>query len=164
MTETVRENQAAEPGKILIVDDNEELLGAISRLLELQGYSTLTAMSGEEALEIARLEKPDLILLDWILPGVDGIEVCRKLKSDEATRGMMILLVTGQGSVDNRIEGLDAGADDFIPKPFKHPELLARIRSSLRLKSATDELTERNRQLVESQYELVRTEKIATIG
>ena len=164
MTETVRENQAAEPGKILIVDDNEELLGAISRLLELQGYSTLTAMSGEVALEIARLEKPDLILLDWILPGVDGIEVCRKLKSDEATRGMMILLVTGQGSVDNRIEGLDAGADDFIPKPFKHPELLARIRSSLRLKSATDELTERNRQLVESQYELVRTEKIATIG
>ena len=114
MTETVRENQAAEPGKILIVDDNEELLGAISRLLELQGYSTLTAMSGEKALEVARLEKPDLILLDWILPGVDGIEVCRKLKSDETTRGMMILLVTGQGSVDNRIEGLDAGADDFI--------------------------------------------------
>jgi signal transduction histidine kinase len=66
--------------------------------------------------------------------------------------------------VDSRIEGLDAGADDFIPKPFKHPELLARIRSSLRLKKTTDELTERNRQLVESQYELVRTEKIATIG
>ena len=62
MTETVRENQAAEPGKILIVDDNEELLGAISRLLELQGYSTLTAKSGEKALEVARLEKPDLIL------------------------------------------------------------------------------------------------------
>ncbi len=164
MSETGTEKQVGEPGKILIVDDNEELLGAISRLLEMQGHSTLTALSGEEALEIARKESPDLILLDWILPGIDGIEVCRKLKSEESTRGIMILLVTGRGSVDNRIEGLDAGADDFIPKPFKHPELLARIRSSLRLKKATDELTERNRQLVESQYELVRTEKIATIG
>ena len=164
MSETGTEKQVGEPGKILIVDDNEELLGAISRLLEMQGHSTLTALSGEDALEIARKESPDLILLDWILPGIDGIEVCRKLKSEESTRGIMILLVTGRGSVDNRIEGLDAGADDFIPKPFKHPELLARIRSSLRLKKATDELTERNRQLVESQYELVRTEKIATIG
>ena len=164
MSETGTEKQVGEPGKILIVDDNEELLGAISRLLEMQGHSTLTALSGEDALEIARKESPDLILLDWILPGIDGIEVCRKLKSEESTRGIMILLVTGRGSVDNRIEGLDAGADDFIPKPFKHPELLARVRSSLRLKKATDELTERNRQLVESQYELVRTEKIATIG
>ena len=164
MTESGKEKQVGEPGKILIVDDNEELLGAISRLLEMQGHSALTALSGEEALEVARKESPDLILLDWILPGIDGLEVCRKLKGEESTRGIMILLVTGRGSVDSRIEGLDAGADDFIPKPFKHPELLARIRSSLRLKKATDELTERNRQLVESQYELVRTEKIATIG
>ena len=73
MTETGKEKQVGEPGKILIVDDNEELLGAISRLLKLQGHSTLTALSGEEALEIARKESPDLILLDWILPGIDGI-------------------------------------------------------------------------------------------
>lgn len=164
MTEPGNGKQAFEPEKILVVDDNEELLGAISRLLEMQGYTALTAKSGEEALEIAGKDLPDLILLDWILPGIDGIEVCRRLKSEEATKGIMVLLVTGRGSVDSPIEGLDAGADDFIPKPFKHPELLARIRSSLRLKKTTDELTERNRQLVESQYELVRTEKIATIG
>ena len=101
MSETGTEKQVGEPGKILIVDDNEELLGAISRLLEMQGHSTLTALSGEDALEIARKESPDLILLDWILPGIDGIEVCRKLKSEESTRGIMILLVTGRGSVDN---------------------------------------------------------------
>ncbi|MEC8895988.1 MAG: response regulator [Planctomycetota bacterium] len=164
MMEARKEKQGLEPEKILVVDDNEELLGAVSRLLELQGYTALTATSGEEALEMAGSELPDLILLDWILPGIDGIEVCRKLKNEESTRGIMVLLLTGRGSVDSRIEGLDAGADDFIPKPFKHPELLARIRSSLRLKKTTDELTERNRQLVESQYELVRTEKIATIG
>ena len=164
MMEPGREKQQLDPGKILIVDDNEELLGAVSRLLELQGYTVLSTTSGEEALKLAAEELPDLVLLDWILPGIDGIEVCRKLKSEEATRGIMVLLLTGRGSVDSRIEGLDAGADDFIPKPFKHPELLARIRSSLRLKKTTDELTERNRQLVESQYELVRTEKIATIG
>ncbi|MEE3200308.1 MAG: response regulator, partial [Planctomycetota bacterium] len=164
MMEARKEKQGLEPEKILVVDDNEELLGAVSRLLELQGYTALTATSGEEALQIAGSELPDLILLDWILPGIDGIEVCRKLKNEESTRGIMVLLLTGRGSVDSRIEGLDAGADDFIPKPFKHPELLARIRSSLRLKKTTDELTERNRQLVESQYELVRTEKIATIG
>lgn len=164
MTDPGKEKQVSGPEKILIVDDNEELLGAISRLLEMQGYTALTAKNGEEALEIAAKDRPDLILLDWILPGIDGIEVCRRLKSEDATRGIMVLLVTGRDSVDSLIEGLDAGADDFIPKPFKHPELLARIRSSLRLKKATDELTERNRQLVESQYELVRTEKIATIG
>ncbi len=164
MMEAGREKQGLDPEKILIVDDNEELLGAVSRLLELQGYTVLSTTSGEAALEIAGNELPDLILLDWILPGIDGIEVCRKLKSEETTRGIMVLLLTGRGSIDSRIEGLDAGADDFIPKPFKHPELLARIRSSLRLKKTTDELTERNRQLVESQYELVRTEKIATIG
>ena len=119
MMEPGREKQQLDPGKILIVDDNEELLGAVSRLLELQGYTVLSTTSGEEALKLAAKELPDLVLLDWILPGIDGIEVCRKLKSEEATRGIMVLLLTGRGSVDSRIEGLDAGADDFIPKPFK---------------------------------------------
>ena len=104
MTEPGNRKQAFEPEKILVVDDNEELLGAISRLLEMQGYTALTAKSGEEALEIAGKDLPDLILLDWILPGIDGIEVCRRLKSEEATKGIMVLLVSGRGSVDSPIE------------------------------------------------------------
>ena len=104
MIEPENEKQGVDPEKILVVDDNEELLGAVSRLLELQGYTSLTATSGEEALEIAGRELPDLILLDWILPGIDGIEVCRKLKKEELTRGIMVLLLTGRVSVDSRIE------------------------------------------------------------
>ena len=93
MTETGKEKQVGEPGKILIVDDNEELLGAISRLLKLQGHSTLTALSGEEALEIARKESPDLILLDWILPGIDGIEPVNWLV--ERATDLQLITVTG---------------------------------------------------------------------
>jgi signal transduction histidine kinase len=99
-----------------------------------------------------------------MLPGMDGLEVCRELKASPATREIMVVMVTGRGSVSHRIEGFDAGADDFIPKPFHHPELLARVRSALRIKRLNDELSDRNRQLVESRNELVRQEKMATIG
>ncbi|MCZ6794766.1 MAG: response regulator [Planctomycetota bacterium] len=173
----VRENDAApaalaaapdgrreKPWKILIVDDNSDIVVVIRRILSVHGYDTLVASDGKEALQVAREKKPDLLLLDWMLPEVDGLEVCRELKGDPETRGIMVLLVTGRGSVANRVEGLGAGADDYIRKPFNHPELLARIRSALRVKRLTDNLEERNRQLIESQNELVRTEKMATIG
>jgi two-component system NtrC family sensor kinase len=153
-----------QPWRILIVDDNPDIVTVVRRVLTAQGYATLVAGDGLEALEMARKEMPDLILLDWMLPGIYGLEVCRQLKEDPRTRGIMILLVTGRGSIDSRVEGFDAGADDYIPKPFNHPELLARIRSALRLKKLADDLAERNRQLVESQSELIRSEKMATIG
>ena len=152
------------PWKILIVDDNSDIVQVIRRILSNHGYDTLVARDGKEALKKARENRPDLILLDWMLPELDGLEVCRQVKGDPETRGIMTLLVTGRGSVANRIEGFNAGADDYIPKPFNHPELLARIRSALRIKELTDNLEERNRQLIEFQNELVRSEKMATIG
>ncbi len=152
------------PRKVLVVDDAKDIVAIISRMLAKEGYDVLTAHDGQSGLEIARQERPDLLLLDWMLPGIDGLDVCRALKSDDRTRDIMVILVTGRGTVMNLVEGFDAGADDFVPKPFKHPELLARVRSALRLKKLTDELSERNRQLVDSQNELVRSEKMATIG
>src|SRR5881296_63435 len=141
----------SQPAKILVVDDNEDILNVVQRILAHQNYRISTAQDGRAALESARRDLPDLILLDVMLPEVDGLTVCRQLKNDPATRGTMILLVTGRGSIDHRAEGLDAGADDYIPKPFHITELLARVRSSLRIKRLTDELRERNRQLVDSQ-------------
>jgi len=164
--------------RILVVEDNKDILRATQRILAAQKYEILTAMDGQQALESARTELPDLILLDIMLPRLDGLEVCRRLKSDARTSGIMIILVTGRGSVDNRVEGFEAGADDYVPKPFHLPELLARIRSALRIKRLTDDLAERNRQLVKSesdlaernrqllksQKDLIQTEKMATIG
>ncbi len=152
------------PAKVLVVDDNEDILNIIQRVLVKEKHLVLTARDGKEGLEKARRELPDVLLLDVMLPEMDGLSVCRELKSDPATRGTMILLVTGRGSVDHRAEGLDAGADDYIPKPFHITELTARVRSALRIKRLTDELRERNRQLVESQRDRLRAEKMATIG
>jgi two-component system NtrC family sensor kinase len=149
---------------VLVVDDNSDIVTVLCRILRGHGFRASTASDGVEGLQKARDEQPDVILLDWMMPGLDGLEVCRRLKADPATRTIMIILVTGRGSVAHRVEGLEAGADDFVPKPFHHPELLARIRSALRIKHLTDELALRNREVVKSQIELMRQEKMATIG
>jgi signal transduction histidine kinase len=150
--------------KVLVVDDNQDILSIIQRILGRQEYQVFTATNGRAGLDLARQVLPDLILLDVMLPELDGLSVCRALKADPATRGTMILLVTGRGAIDHRAEGLDAGADDYIPKPFHVTELLARVRSALRIKRLTDELRDRNRQLIESQRERLQSEKMATIG
>src|SRR5687767_560318 len=89
--------------RILVVEDNKDILRATQRILAAQRYEILTAMDGEQALEVARGELPDLLLLDIMLPRLDGLEVCRRLKNDPLTSGIMIILVTGRGSVDNRV-------------------------------------------------------------
>ncbi|MBI4602602.1 MAG: response regulator [Planctomycetes bacterium] len=152
------------PSRILIVEDNADILRATQRILAAHKYEVLTATDGEEALRAAAEALPDLVLLDIMIPKVDGLEVCRRLKADARTRGIMVIHVTGRGSVDNRVEGFNAGADDYIPKPFHIPELLARVHSSLRIKALTDDLAERNQQLLKSQNDLVQSEKMATIG
>ncbi len=149
---------------ILIVDDNRDIVRVLRRILTSDEFEISEAQDGEEALQIARERRPDLLLLDIMLPKKDGLEVCRELKSDPATRGIMVILVTGRASVNHRVQGFEAGADDYVPKPFHVPELFARIRTSLRLKHLTDDLEERNRQLVKSQNDLIRSEKMATIG
>ena len=149
---------------VLIVDDNRDTLTVLRRILSAEDYEISEAEDGEKGLRIARERQPDLLLLDVMLPEKDGLQVCRELKSDPATRGIMVILVTGRASANHRVQGFDAGADDYVTKPFHVPELLARTRTALRLKHLTDDLEERNRQLVKSQNELVRSEKMATIG
>ncbi len=152
------------PSRVLIVDDNPSILKILRRFLSSEEFEISEAHDGEEALRIARESQPDLLLLDVMLPKKDGLQVCHELKSDPATRGIMVILVTGRISVAERVQGFEAGADDYVPKPFHVLELLARTRTALRLKRLTDDLEERNLQLVKSQNDLIRAEKMATIG
>jgi putative two-component system response regulator len=127
-------------GTILLVDDDAAYRKLMVGLLRAQGFEVVTAGNGEEALaEFARHE-PDLVLLDVDMPLLNGFEVCRKLKQKPESRLTPVVLVTGLAATEDRIRGLDAGADDFLSKPVDRNELLARVRSLLHLKSYTDEL------------------------
>jgi putative two-component system response regulator len=130
----------AHPGHILIVDDEPSNVEMISRLLQKQGYTVSSANNGEVALARVFEVDPDVILLDVNMPLVDGFEVCRRLKGDSATRLIPIVLITALAELDDRVRGIDAGADDFLTKPFATAELKARVSSLMRLKRYTDEL------------------------
>jgi DNA-binding response OmpR family regulator len=116
--------------RILIVEDEKVMSSALVAGLSRQGYSTDVAYDGEEALNLAEINKYDLILLDINLPKIDGIEVCRRLRASGDSTG--ILMLTARSGVDDRVSGLDIGADDYLLKPFHFPELLARVRAILR--------------------------------
>lgn len=128
------------PGRILVVDDEAPNVEVFSRLMSRLGYEVLTATSGELALQSVARDRPDLVLLDVNMPGIDGFEVCRRLKSDIRTRLIPIVLITGLNATDDRVRGIEAGADDFLTKPPIVAELEARVRSLTRLKRYTDEL------------------------
>ena len=115
--------------RILVIEDDERILQFLHRGLTYEGYRVDTAEDGTEGLVAAREHPPDLIILDWMLPGLDGLEVCRRLR---AASKVPILMLTAKDSVDDRVGGLDAGADDYLVKPFEFEELLARIRALLR--------------------------------
>lgn len=135
-----------ERATILAVDDSVSSAQLVKIQLQLDGYQVILAHSGEEALAKVDAELPDLIILDVMMPGLDGFDVCRRLKADRRTWFIPIILVTALSQLEDRIEGLDAGADDFLSKPFNREELLARVRALLRLRSAYDALQiERNR-------------------
>jgi two-component system response regulator MprA len=120
-----------EPMEILVVDDERAVRDSLRRALELEGYGVELASDGEEALRRLALEPaPDAMVLDILMPGVDGLEVCRRLRRDG--NGIPILMLTARAEVDSRVAGLDAGADDYLPKPFALAELLARLRALLR--------------------------------
>jgi putative two-component system response regulator len=125
---------------ILIVDDLPESARLLQRMLRQQDYRVVLAQDGSEALEIFRAEPPDLALLDVMMPKVDGFETCRRLKADPRTRLIPVVLVTSLNETQDRVRGLEAGADDFITKPVNAAELNARVRSLLRIKRYTDEL------------------------
>lgn len=120
--------------KILIADDEESLVEFIGRALKKQGYRVITAYDGDNAIFLIGEELPDLVILDLMMPLMDGWEVCRRSKSDSATRDIPILMLTARSSPDDAVQGLDLGADDYMRKPFSLDELLARVRVLLRRK------------------------------
>ena len=127
-------------GRVLVVDDVEGNVRLAASVLEPDGYIVSSASSGQAALTDITRNQPDLILLDVMMPGLDGFETCRQLKSSAATRLIPVVLITALRKSSDRIRGLDAGADDFISKPFNPPELRARVRSLVRIKRYTDDL------------------------
>lgn len=120
---------------ILVVDDEQDIRRLLTYILKKEGFEILEASTGEEALTLARDESPDLIILDLMLPGIDGIEVCRLLKRNESTVSIPIIMLTAKGSEADIVRGLETGADDYVPKPFSTPVLTARVKSLLRRSS-----------------------------
>ncbi len=127
---------------ILVVEDEEDILELLRYNLEKEGYNLRLVTSGEDAINAALSSKPDLILLDLMLPGLDGLEVCRKLKSDPHTAHIPVVMLTAKGEESDIVLGLEMGADDYITKPFSPKVLVARIRTILRRKSRTTETGE----------------------
>lgn len=117
---------------VLIVEDETALTTLLQYNLEKEGYRVLETADGEEAMMLVDEQQPDLVLLDWMLPQVSGIELCRRLRGRAETRNMPIIMLTARGEEADRVRGLDTGADDYITKPFSMTELLARIRAVLR--------------------------------
>ena len=129
--------------RILVVDDVEPNVRLLEAKLTLEYYEVLTAMDGASALEVAAAERPDIILLDVMMPEMDGFETCRRLKADPVTRHIPVVLVTALDGREDKIKGLEAGADDFVTKPIDDVILFARVKSLVRLKAVMDELRER---------------------
>ena len=117
---------------VLIVEDEAALVELLSYNLEKNGFTTSIARDGEEAILAIAENKPDLVLLDWMLPYVSGIEICRRLRRDPETRELPVILLTARGEEGDRIRGLDSGADDYIVKPFSPSELIARVKAVIR--------------------------------
>ncbi|MEC8085121.1 MAG: phosphate regulon transcriptional regulator PhoB [Pseudomonadota bacterium] len=123
---------------VLIVEDEAALVTMLRYNLESEGYRVSEMVDGEEAILLVIEEPPDLILLDWMLPSLSGIEVCRRIRRNESARDVPIIMLTARGEDSDRVRGLDSGADDYITKPFSPRELMARVRAVLRRSQPSD--------------------------
>ncbi|MCL1474569.1 sensor histidine kinase [Argonema antarcticum] len=157
--------------KILVVEDDSATRLLLKRDLQLEGYEVAVAKNGEEGLEKALNLRPALILCDWMMPLMDGVEVCRRLKATPDLASTFFILLTARDSVADRVQGLDAGADDFVSKPIESNELLARVRAGLRVYQYQQQLSETNQQLSQTlqelqqtQAQLVQSEKMSSLG
>lgn len=159
------------PSKILIADDHSTIRLLLKKQLQTEGYDIAVATNGKEAIQIAEELRPALIICDWMMPEIDGIEVCRQLKSDKQLASIFFILLTAKGELTDRVEGLDAGADDFLSKPVEPSELLARVRAGIRLYDSQQELIKTNqklsttlRDLQSTQSQLIQAEKMSSLG
>lgn len=128
------------PIRVLVVDDNIHNIELLDGVLSSRGYEVVRAMNGKEALEKVKEASPHIVILDVLMPVMDGYETCRRLKENEETRFIPVVMLTALNSLEDKVKGIDAGADDFISKPFQTPELLARVKSLVRVRSLIDEL------------------------
>ena len=135
------------PSRILVVDDTPSNVKLLGDVLAVRGYTVLTASGGAQALEIIERDPPDLVLLDVMMPGMSGYDVCRKIRENPATAMLPVVMVTALDPGQERVKGIDAGADDFLTKPVNQAEVLARVRSLLRIKALHDQITALNRSL-----------------
>ena len=151
------------PNTVLVVEDEPNLLTALKYTLEQEGYDTLTATNGDSGLNIARVREPDLVILDVMLPRLDGFEVCRILRSEST---VPILMLTARGEEADRVVGLELGADDYVTKPFSMRELLARVRNMLRRSSSpsSDRPTEDAEVITSGDLSIDLTSHSATLG
>ncbi|HEV8497706.1 MAG TPA: diguanylate cyclase [Gemmatimonadaceae bacterium] len=140
--------------RVLIVDDHEDNIELLRARLDSWGFATESAADGEEALRLIEASPPDLILLDVMMPKIDGMEVARRVKGNRALPFIPIIMQTALDATENKVEGLEAGADDYITKPIDFAELKARLNSMLRIKRLQDALEERERQLLEANERL----------
>ncbi len=137
--------------KILVVEDEKDTRFILEKLLTRNNYEVVTAVNGEDALEVLKTFSPKVILADWTMPVLDGLALCNILKSDEKYKGIYFIILTARSSLKDRIMGLDIGADDFLVKPVENQELLARIRSGVRIYNLQNELknAEHNKAVIE---------------
>ncbi|MGK7901613.1 MAG: sensor histidine kinase [Hormoscilla sp.] len=157
--------------KILVIDDHGATRLLLKRDLKLEGHEVTLAKDGKEGLDLAAQVRPALIICDWMMPNVDGLEVCRRIKTDPGLASTFFILLTSKGGLADRVQGLDAGADDFLSKPVDPLELLARVRAGLRLYQSQRALTQANYQLSktlqelqQTQTQLIHSEKMSSLG
>ena len=147
------------PPSILVVDDSPENLEILRVRLEAQGYRVAIALDGETALALVAASPPDLILLDVMMPRLSGLDVLRRLKADAALRYVPVVLLTARAETRDVVEGLDAGADEYLTKPYEHAALMARVRSMLRLKALTDTIRAQSRELEDQKLALAKANR-----
>jgi sigma-B regulation protein RsbU (phosphoserine phosphatase) len=143
--------------KILIVDDDTIVQMVLTKALQEQGYEAIVAKNGEDGMVQAYQQHPALIICDWMMPGMDGLEVCRRVKQEQSLSATFFILLTSRNNVEDRVRGLDNGADDFLAKPIEFTELTARVRAGLRLYQLNQALQEQ-KQLLEMQKQLLESE------